>query len=151
MDLATTTLLLTLLAGCCATSFSEIFPDWPDHCCQLQLERHEVGQLLPKDTIYAADVKGKRWGYAVDQHQEYGVQTISEKFTEPPVLFKENDCLADKRPIFQVLTNPNKCAIDWYTTRYKDEMFVNSTGVVMGERNEVYLPAFNGYYFASAI
>jgi hypothetical protein len=150
MDVLSVILFMAMLTShsSFASSFSEVFPDWPDHCCKLELEKYEFGHQLPTDLLFGGDVKGKRFGYAVDRHQKYGIEVVSERFADAPIRFdKDGYCRADKRPLFEVLTNPNGCAIDWYTTRYEGEMFINSTGVLR-DKGRVYMPAFNGYYFA---
>lgn len=144
-------LLLPLFAACFASkAFNEAFPEWPDYCCNLELTRHTIGNDLPSDAVIGGNVNGKRWGYAVDRHERYEVQAISETYDEGAVRLIPAIYMCDPAvgPEFEVLTNPNKCSINWYTTRYESEKFINSSGVSM-RSNEVFMPAYDGFFFGS--
>ena len=92
---------------------------------------------------------GKKWGYAVDQTDEFMPMFMSEDFRERPVRASPvHHCASEAtKTTYEVLTNPNRCALRWYTTRYENEQFLNASGVVLAE-GRGYMPAFNGYYFA---
>lgn len=144
-------LLLTLSRASARTIFGEVFPQWPPYCCQLNLSSVPQGQLLPDDAVIGGIVDGKRWGYAVDRDQQNpGILAMSERYDEDPVQLRpEVQCEAvAPRSEFEVLTNPNKCSIGWYTTRYENEKFINPAGVSMNGK-KIFLPAYKGFFFAT--
>lgn len=150
MSVLILTVVTVLSLSCVASSsFSDGFPSWPQHCCPLQLQEILFGTSLPRDAVVAGNVMGKKWGYAVDRTEELMPIFISEDFRERPVRASPtHHCSTEAtRTTYEVLTNPNRCVIDWYTTRYESEQFVDGSGVTIGD-GRGFMPAYNGFFFA---
>ena len=137
-----------LIRSSLAASAADL-PFWPVHCCPLQLQEILFGTSLPRDAVLGGDVLGKKWGYAVDRSEEFMPMFMSEDFRERPVRASPNHhCTTEAtKTTYEVLTNPHRCSIRWYTTRYEGEQFVNTSGVFLDE-GRGFMPAFNGFYFA---
>lgn len=142
--------LLLISSISASPAFEAAFPQWPEQCCKLELEKHIFGNVLPDDVIFGGSVNGKRWGYMVDRNENYEVVGITEQFDELPVRLAQTEKCSNytSKCEYEILTNPNKCAIDWYTTRYAGEKFFNSSGVSM-RSDQIFVPAYNGFYFAT--
>lgn len=154
--IAHTLLILVLIELSLSQSFNNSFPDWPEYCCNLELSPHSYGHPLPKDTITAGSIDGKRYGFAIDRQQNSDILIISEDPHEYPIR-PLSDCDSDESgSSYEVITNPNKCAIGWYETRYESESFSSSSGSRTGSRTRaadndkrIVSPAYNGYLFAT--
>ena len=101
-----------------ATSGGDLAPQ-PAYCCPLVLQNHAFNDPLPKDMVFAPPLDGKRWGYGVSSTLQALV--ISEDRKERPTMIKLGKCIEHKETEFAVLTNPNRCSIGWYKTRYDGE------------------------------
>ena len=115
--------VVALIVLCFATSQAVADLDtWPEHCCRLVMKEHSFGDELPKDMIIGATTDGKRWGYGRDSDGDGHALVISENRRERPIKFSDSCNELDWKS-FQVLTNPHKCSIGWYKTRYDGEGF----------------------------
>lgn len=160
--IAHTLLLLLFTSSSLTQSFNNSFPDWPEYCCNLELTPHHHGQPLPKDTIPAGRIDGKGYAFAIDRQDNNEIMIVSEDPAEYPIC-PIDDCDSDKEVTsYEVVTNPNKCAIGWYETRYESERFSRSTRSARASATEkrsvsredmeskrIVSPAFNGFLFAT--
>ena len=108
-------------------------PRYPDYCCPLEWVNITRGQELPKDWIHAGTFRGRNFAFTRTDQSDWSFTTgvKSSRKEEPPYGFY----WTVPNP-FPILTNPNKCVIDWYTTKAhqdipqsNDEIFFPSTGV----------------------
>ena len=108
-------------------------PRYPDHCCPLEWINITRRQELPKDWVHAGTFKGRNFAFTRTGHHGYYSFSIGVKSSR-----KEDAPYGFYRQVpnpFPILTNPNKCVIDWYTTKShkdipksNDEIFFPSTG-----------------------
>lgn len=137
----------SLLVGSLSQGGS-LYAGWPSHCCRLETRQIQFGDQLPEDYVQAGETEGERWAYVVDKKFNNAVKLKSEKWDRYP-LYPLKGCAEDRQsPFFDILVNPNRCALKFVKTRYYNQTFPQSTGN-MYDGGRFYAPAFNGHYFAT--
>ena len=104
-------------------------PHYPSYCCPLEWVNMTRGQELPKDWIKAGTITGRDFAFTRTDPYLYVGAKSSRKEDDPYGIG-----WTVPNP-FPILTNPNKCHIDWYTTiahgdvpEPSEEIFFPSTG-----------------------
>ena len=105
-------------------------PRYPSYCCPLEWVDMTQGEELPKDWIHAGTFEGRNFFFSRGAKGGAITAIKSSRNDEPPYAFGW-----DTPNPFPILTNPNKCHIDWYTKkarqdapRSNEEIFFPSTG-----------------------
>ena len=105
-------------------------PHYPSYCCPLEWVNMTQGEELPKDWIRAGTFLGRNFAFSRGAKGHEVTAVKSSRKDEPPYAFG----FSTSNP-FPILTNPNKCHIDWYETtrglhfpQPNEEIFFPSTG-----------------------
>ena len=87
---------------------------YPDTCCQLEWTDISQGDPLPEDYVHAGRFMNRDWAFL---GTEYGnIAAKSNRSVEEP-----NWMMAIRVRPYPILTNPNKCSLGWYRTRFNKE------------------------------
>lgn len=104
---------------------------YPETCCQLEWTEMSRGDPLPTDYVYAGEFMNRNWAYTSNKYSwksdqkgnyianrnlRYDVSIWSRQFNSAG----EDTNFPHYSPWY-ILTNPNKCVIGWYTTRFNGE------------------------------
>ena len=89
---------------------------YPSTCCQLEWTDINPGVNLPKDYVKAGNFLNRDWAYVGLDGGYLGAK--SDQSSEEPNWLDFPDKKVNPYPI---LTNPNKCTVGWYTTRFSKE------------------------------
>lgn len=100
--------------GSLGNSVSGPWNIYPDHCCQLEWENITLGQSLPEDAIIPGSFYNKKWAFTRTSFPTVALKPDSAS-QEPNWLGASTE---GKIMPYPILTNPNKCVIGWYRTRF---------------------------------
>ena len=89
---------------------------YPLTCCHLEWTDINPGDKLPKDYVKAGTFLNRDWAYVGMKNGFLGAK--SDQSSEEPNWIGFPEYKVNPYPI---LTNPNKCYIGWYTTRFNNE------------------------------
>ena len=103
-------------------------PRYPDYCCPLEWVNITRGQELPKDWIYAGTFMDRNFAFTRADQSGWSFATGVKSSRKEDVPYGYGATVPNPFPI---LTNPNKCIIDWYTTKARQDI---------PQSNEIFLP-----------
>lgn len=138
---------VTTVPPTATTPVPKLYPiTWPDYCCKLSWEKIGSDGYLPKNFIEAGNIGGQPWAYAMVVGSPY--MYVLQESPINKYMYNTASCsdMAGKTESY-ILTNPNKCKINWYKKRYEDEVFNATFTGHLFKSGQEFAPSVANQYF----